>query len=69
MEALAGLGQKHLAMAALEELGAELFLQPAHCIGDGGLRHAELSTGCGEAGQPARRLEDDQAAGGWEEVA
>ena len=69
MEALAGLGQDDLAVAALEELGAELFLQPAHRIGDGGLRHAELAPGGGEARQPAGRLEDDQAAGRGQEMA
>src|SRR5580765_5008625 len=69
MEALAGFRQDHLAMAALEQLGAELFLQPAHRIGDGGLRHAELSPGGGEARQTAGRLEDDQAPGGGQQVA
>ena len=56
-------------MAALEELGAELFLQPAHGVGYGRLRHAELAPGGGEARQPAGRFEDDQAAGGGQEVA
>ena len=50
MEALAGLRQDHLAVAALEELGAELLLQPAHGVGDGRLRHAKLTSGGGKAG-------------------
>ena len=42
-ETLAGLGQAHLAVTALEQLDAELLLQAAHRVGDGGLRHAELA--------------------------
>lgn len=69
VEALAGLGQDDLAMAALEQLGAKLFFQSSHGIGDGGLRHTELASGRGEARQPPGGLEDDQAAGGGQEMA
>ncbi len=41
-KAVAGLRQQHLAMASSEELDAELILQAADRVGDGGLRHAEF---------------------------
>ncbi len=56
-------------VAALEKLGAELFLQVADRIGNGGLRHAEFTAGCRETGQPPSRLEDDEVAGRGQEVA
>jgi hypothetical protein len=58
-EALAGFGQPDLAVAALEQRHAELGFERAHRVGYGGLGHAELAAGGGEARQPAGGLEDD----------
>ena len=68
-EARAGLGQPDLPVTPLEQADAELRLQPLDGVGNRRLRHAELAAGGGEAGQPRRRLEDDQRAGRRQQMA
>jgi hypothetical protein len=69
MEAFARIGQFHRAMDAVEERHAQLFLQVAHRIGDGSLRHAKLVGGAGKILVASGGLEDDEAGGGGEQAA
>ena len=68
MRGLAGIGEFDGAMDAVEERDAELFLQIAHRIGDGRLRHAELARRTGEILVPPGSLEDDEAGGGGKQA-
>src|SRR5688572_17924038 len=67
-EPVASLCQKHLTVTSPEELDAELVFQAANCVGDGGLRHAELAARRRVTQQPAGGLEDDQVAGRRQEM-
>ena len=53
--------QAHAAAPALEELGAEMLLQGADAVGDGGGGDAELLAGKDEALVPGGGLEESQA--------
>ncbi len=68
-EARAGVGQPDLPVTPLEQADAELRLQPLDRIGHCRLRHAEFAARGGEARQPRRRLEDDERAGRWQQMA
>ena len=52
--------QPQLARAPLEQADAELFLQPADLMADGGLGDVQLAGGTGEAEVPGGRLERPQ---------
>ena len=53
--------EPHAAAPSLEELGAEMALQHADAVGDGGRGDAELIAGMGEALVPGGGLEEAQA--------
>ena len=56
--------EAHASAPSLEELGAQMALQHADAVGDGGRGDPELLAGMGEAAEPGGGLEEAQAVEG-----
>ena len=63
-EIAARLGEEHGPMAALEETDSQVLLQGPDLAADGGLGQVQLLGGLGEALEPGRRLEGEEAGQG-----